>query len=415
MKRILSTLLCVIILTNFIFANYSYAEEAESTSTTVEGMPEIASDEMEYGENIINDLTYEGSVNSPQTGNTENFDIFSSFSGPIDVVLGIVCMILNVVPLTVELALTFVTMDGSEIGDSISSASNSVSFSIQKTVFNEIGLFNIDYFDFSDTYEVGENTVYIPSAIIDIKESVASWFYICRIIAMVIGLGVLIYVGIRMAISTVASDKAVYKKMLISWVESMVLLFLMHYIIQAIMGLGSVFSDLCYNLRVSLEAEGSKSFEQELLNTIALRLFTSTGGGLMVSTVMIWCLAFAHLKFFIMYLKRTLMVGFLIVIAPLITITYPMDKMGDNKAQAFSAWLNELLINVFIQPIHAIIYLVFSFTAGEIASFAPLLALIFLMSITSAEKMVRNIFNMQNSKSLDNLKDLARPGKKGGH
>lgn len=116
-----------------------------------------------------------------------------------------------------------------------------------------------------------------------------------------------------------------------------------------------------------------------------------------------------------MYLKRTLMVGFLIVIAPLITITYPMDKMGDNKAQAFSAWLNELLINVFIQPIHAIIYLVFSFTAGEIASFAPLLALIFLMSITSAEKMVRNIFNMQNSKSLDNLKDLARPGKKGGH
>ncbi len=415
MKRILSTLLCVIILINFIFANYSYAEEAESTSTTVEGMPEIASDEMEYGENIINDLTYEGSVNSPQTGNTENFDIFSSFSGPIDVVLGIVCMILNVVPLTVELALTFVTMDGSEIGDSISSASNSVSFSIQKTVFNEIGLFNIDYFDFSDTYEVGENTVYIPSAIIDIKESVASWFYICRIIAMVIGLGVLIYVGIRMAISTVASDKAVYKKMLISWVESMVLLFLMHYIIQAIMGLGSVFSDLCYNLRVSLETEGSKSFEQELLNTIALRLFTSTGGGLMVSTVMIWCLAFAHLKFFIMYLKRTLMVGFLIVIAPLITITYPMDKMGDNKAQAFSAWLNELLINVFIQPIHAIIYLVFSFTAGEIASFAPLLALIFLMSITSAEKMVRNIFNMQNSKSLDNLKDLARPGKKGGH
>ena len=77
MKRILSTLLCVIILINFIFANYSYAEEAESTSTTVEGMPEIASDEMEYGENIINDLTYEGSVNSPQTGNTENFELLA--------------------------------------------------------------------------------------------------------------------------------------------------------------------------------------------------------------------------------------------------------------------------------------------------------------------------------------------------
>ncbi len=415
MKRILSTLLCVIILINFIFANCSYAEQAESSSTTITGMPEIGSDSMEYSENVINDLTYEGTVNSPQTGNAETFNIFSSFSGPIDVILGIVSMIFNVIPLTIELVLTFVTMDGSEVADSVESSSNAFSFSIQRTVFNEIGFFNIDYFDFSDTYEVGDNTVYIPSAITDLKESVAGWFYFCRMIAMVVSLGVLIYVGIRMATSTVASDKAVYKRMLVSWVESMVLLFLMHYIIQAIMAIGSIFLDLCYNLKETIQTDGGKSFEQELLNTIAMRLFTSTGGGIMVSTIMLWCLAFTHLKFFIMYLKRTLMVGFLIIIAPLITITYPIDKMGDNRAQAFSAWISEFTINIFIQPIHAILYLVFSFTAGEIASFAPLLALIFLMAITTAERIVRNIFEMKDSKSLDSLKNLGKFGKKGGH
>ena len=399
MKRILSTLLCVIILVNFIFANCSYAEQAESSSTTITGMPDIASSSMEYSENVINDLTYEGTVNSPQTGNAETFNIFSSFSGPIDVILGVVSMIFNVIPLTIELVLTFVTMDGSEVADSVESSSNAFSFSIQRTVFNEIGFFNIDYFDFSDTYEVGDNTVYIPSAITDLKESVAGWFYFCRMIAMVVSLGVLIYVGIRMA----------------TWVESMVLLFLMHYIIQAIMAIGSIFLDLCYNLKETIQTDGGKSFEQELLNTIAMRLFTSTGGGIMVSTIMLWCLAFTHLKFFIMYLKRTLMVGFLIIIAPLITITYPIDKMGDNKAQAFSAWMSEFMINIFIQPIHAILYLVFSFTAGEIASFAPLLALIFLMAITTAERIVRNIFEMKDSKSLDNLKNLGKLGKKGGH
>ena len=151
MKRILSTLLCVIILINFIFANCSYAEQAESSSTTITGMPEIGSDSMEYSENVINDLTYEGTVNSPQTGNAETFNIFSSFSGPIDVILGIVSMIFNVIPLTIELVLTFVTMDGSEVADSVESSSNAFSFSIQRTVFNEIGIFNIDYFDFSDT------------------------------------------------------------------------------------------------------------------------------------------------------------------------------------------------------------------------------------------------------------------------
>ena len=56
-----------------------------------------------------------------------------------------------------------------------------------------------------------------------------------------------------------------------------------------------------------------------------------------------------------MYIKRMLTVGFLIVIAPLITITYSIDKMGDGKSQALNAWLKEFIYNVLIQTFHCII------------------------------------------------------------
>ena len=65
-------------------------------------------------------------------------------------------------------------------------------------------------------------------------------------------------------------------------------------------------------------------------------------------------------------MKRFLMVGFLIVISPLITITYSIDKAGDGKAQAFSTWLKEFMVNILIQPLHALIYLVFVLMAKRL-------------------------------------------------
>ena len=84
----------------------------------------------------------------------------------------------------------------------------------------------------------------------------------------------------------------------------------------------------------------------------------------------------------------------------MLTVTYPIDKVGDGKAQAFSVWFNELAINIFIQPIHAMIYLVFIYTAGEIAKHSILVALVFLLSLTKVEKIVLFLFNLRNVASL---------------
>ena len=100
---------------------------------------------------------------------------------------------------------------------------------------------------------------------------------------------------------------------------------------------------------------------------------------------------------------RFLEVSFLVIISPLITVTYPIDKIGDNKAQAFSAWMKELISKMSLQLMHGIVYCVFIATAGAIIEHFPLLAIFFFAALTRIEKIVRNIFSLKD-KSIDNIK-----------
>lgn len=78
-----------------------------------------------------------------------------------------------------------------------------------KIFFNKYDILSVNMFDF------GDNT---GSFNYTFRSTIAMWYYMMRILASAILLVVLIYVGIRMAISSIAEDKAKYKKMLLDWV-----------------------------------------------------------------------------------------------------------------------------------------------------------------------------------------------------
>ena len=131
------------------------------------------------------------------------------------------------------------------------------------------------------------------------------------------------------------------------------------------------------------------------------------------------------------------MVGFLIMIAPLITVTYAIDKAGDGKAQAFSIWIKEFAVNVLIQPLHALstsfigstnivgtpalfpptmsvkiwspISIVFVLSAGEIAKTSPIIAIAFIMCMGAVERMIKVVFSL---KGLVSLRGVDKMGKK---
>ena len=167
-------------------------------------------------------------------------------------------------------------------------------------------------------------------------------------------------------------------------------------------------TNILYSLREGMDVQG---FENVITRKIYLAIEETSAMQVFIYSIFFWVLTFIQLKFFITYFKRTLSIMFLTIIAPLITITYSIDKMGDGKAQAFEKLFKEYIIHVAIQPIHAAIYLVFIYTAGEISKQAPLIAMAFLLSLGKIENIVRNVFGITDSVSMKNFDDELKKGK----
>lgn len=260
-------------------------------------------------------------------------------------------------------------------------------------LFNKIRITDIDFFNFQGLSE--------DCATYKIREAIAQWYYFTRMIAIAASLVVLAYVGVRMSLSTMAQDKAKYKKMLVDWASSVALIFLLHYIIIFVLAVNTA---LVNAIGGTAGAKGDEISDQiGGIANAALGISVYAIGATIVFTLLVK----QTLGLLLAYINRMIKLAFLLIIAPLITITYSIDKMGDNKAQALNAWLKEFVYTILLQPFHCIIYMslidiAYSLLAessvedeGSLA--ACILAYLFIKFLTEAEKLVRKIFGFKDT------------------
>jgi len=97
---------------------------------------------------------------------------------------------------------------------------------------DKIELLNVDFISGSnsDEYTIKAGNT---DAITKLRTIIASWYVTLRTIAVVGLLSVLIYIGIRIIISSTSQDRAKYKQRLMDWIIAFCLLFFMHYIMAA--------------------------------------------------------------------------------------------------------------------------------------------------------------------------------------
>ena len=265
-------------------------------------------------------------------------------------------------------------------------------FTIYDTVLGHYDLFNLNYLEIPKTLDLDKSTAIQETYVMNqIKYHVIQYYTIIRNFSIAVSLFVLIYIGIRMAISTVAEDKAKYKEMLINWIVSIILVFLLQFIVIIISFVLKYGLNLVNNIA---SAWGLKEFESQIYSG-AIKNLTTKGFNVFTSVVIIYILTWYQVKFFIYYMRRTLEVNFLIMVSQLVTITYQIDKAGDGKAQAFGTFMQEIIMKSVIQIIHAILYVVFLGTAGVIASNMPIVAILFFAALSRAEKITRNIFTVK--------------------
>lgn len=222
--------------------------------------------------------------------------------------------------------------------------------------FNKYKLLDPNVLDLSSVSE--ENQITFP-----IRQSVSTWFYIMRLISAIILLAILVYVGIRMALSTIAAEQAKYKKMFVDWVISLILIFVIHYICIFILNINDILVKAIETMSTELVGLDKIS---DIYNKIALLATLGIGIPSITATIVFCAMVFMTIGFFIAYVNRMIKIAFLVIISPLITITYSIDKMKDQKAQAFETWMKEFTFTVLIQPFHCIMYIAFTNTAYKL-------------------------------------------------
>ena len=261
---------------------------------------------------------------------------------------------------------------------------------------NRIAAFDINFID-PPQNSGGQETISYT-----LRETIANWYNALRTLALAGMLVVLVYVGIRMIISTSASDKAKYKNMLMDWLIAVCMLFFLHYImlfvIRVTESITAMISSASGTGDTWISVEGSGHYIRT--NLMGAVRFQAENNDLYVQagyTVMYIMLVAYTLIFGFRYLKRVINVAFLTIISPLIVIMYPIDKIGDGKAQGFSIWIKEYIFNAMLQPLHLILYTVLLGSALSLANDNPIYAIIALAFISQAEKFLRKIFDFDKA------------------
>ena len=322
-----------------------------------------------------------------------------------------------------------------------------------------------------DIYKIETaNQTYYASTAYNLRPVIANWYNILRDISIVGMLSILVYVGIRIMLSSTAGDKAKYKQLLVDWVVAICLLFLMQYIMSfsniAVKKVTSVIQSAVVSTTESdkLSADEKKAtaekgkldgdvavtrgtqlfeiedkelvkkayqilVEENKTDTKYEDLFTNGNSGSLYwptnnfteQARMLGQLtdkddnatnyAYASIGYKIIYIvlvlytliftwtyvKRVVYMAFLTMIAPLVALTYPIDKMGDSKAQAFNMWFKEYIFNLLIQPLHLILYMVLIGSAITFASQNLIYAVVAIGFMTPAEKLMRKFFGFEKA------------------
>ena len=244
-----------------------------------------------------------------------------------------------------------------------------------------------------------------------IRDTIGSWYKAFRNIAVVGLLTVLVYLGIRIVISSTATDKAKYKENLQDWLVALCLVFIIHFIMSGIMMLTDKFTEMLdntINKPIAVEVTGSNvKFNTNLVGYVRFMAQSPDFGNCTAYTIMYLALVLYTVMFTFTYFKRFLYMAFFTMIAPLVALTYPIDKVKDGKAQAFDMWFKEYTMNAIIQPIHLILYSVFIGSAIDLAVSNPLYAIVAMAFLTSAEKFVKQMFGLDKAKTPAGLAAMA--------
>ena len=269
--------------------------------------------------------------------------------------------------------------------------------------FNRFTLLDANIFTTTDR---DNNPLDPDSLVYKIRTNTAAWYYGIRTVAIIIMAAMLLWNLFRvLSKSSTPEKKSIAKNAIVDWVLSLALIMFMHIIIILVLN----FNDLILGAIEGFTAHGQTAgFFDALENAVFNTNLILGIAALVVYAVLMW----QTFKYILVYIQRLLTIVLLIMISPIIPVTYSLDKMKGGKGGALNNWLKELIFNVFVQSLHALVYAALigiamdSLTStNSISATADLgnalVAIAALLFIKYAEKLLKSIFGFDTSQVLN--------------
>lgn len=260
-----------------------------------------------------------------------------------------------------------------------------------------------------------------------LRKNLATIYIVFRNIAIAIMLFVLIAVGIKIALSSIAEKKAEFKQFLTSWVYALIVILLMHFFMYTMFSVNDTFVGICrdWNKKaakqtVSQMVEDKKPTEEmSLYDAIRTKAYAFNWKEGVPATIVYIFLVYLLIRFSFIYFKRYLTIYILALSAPFMGVKYAIDRLLGKKAKnnSLNKWFKDFAFNVLLQTVHAFIYTIFMAIAISVSATSvagALIAVVILNFMLQADKMVIKIFGLDKAGSLadvntpESFRDLFR-------
>lgn len=284
-----------------------------------------------------------------------------------------------------------------------------------------------------------------------VGETLRDLFGSFQIIATSIFIIAAMIVGIKLALSSVASKKALYKEAALKWLTGFLILLCLKWIVAGIFYLNEVFVSRLYSIIATqgfsipvhfieavplfgrliqdflgwiADVTGNDGWNfaldvQGFLGIALANICRGVGGDLIASLVGFVIMG-QSLTIVGSYLKRAFMCSLLGVISPLVVAIDTITSAQGKQSQIFKNWLKNFAVAVFIQSLHAMYMVVIIRILSKLYRYnnhvwsgnlkqeqVSILTIMLLTGLVKFEKLFKTMFGIGDSFAGD-LKDGAK-------
>lgn len=258
------------------------------------------------------------------------------------------------------------------------------------------------------------------------REAVNKWYNVFNAIAVMGYMVILLYLAVKILLRVGGSSQSKYKESLMYWVVGLLILIYFPNAIKfaidlnnslveqieesksSVLGIGDTSDSINmidFRLPVAADPDDYKIISWQMdqnpysgsssyMSDMATRAHENER---LVDAVVYLIMVWQFIMIVIMYYKRIFSITFLICIFPFVALSYAFDKVGDGKAQAFDTWTKEIMTNIFVQSIHALVYVFVVGAVYEGGSYSGdwLLMIIGISFLFQGEQILKKIIGLE--------------------